>query len=94
MAELELNYAAASDKAKIVEDIGTDINNTLNSLVEEMDSNLNNASVWQGQSASKFKSTWNDCAADFSEFVKYVRSVQEKIDLAAGKTSGFDQGAQ
>lgn len=89
--QLRLQYEEASAQAKVVESLANDINSILNTLVDEMNSNLNNSTVWQGASATKFKSTWDRCADTFNDFVNHVKSIQSKIDVAAQETSAFDQ---
>ena len=89
--QLRLQYDEASAQARVVESLANDIDSILKTLVQEMDSNLNNSSVWQGASATKFKSAWDNCAESFNDFVNHVKTVQGKIDLAAQETSTFDQ---
>ncbi len=88
---LRLDYDAASAQAVAIEKLATEIDTILNNLVEEMDSNLNNSNVWQGASATKFKSTWDDCSASFNDFVNHVKTIQSKVEVAAKETSTFDQ---
>ena len=89
--QLRLQYDEASAQARIVESLANDIDSILKTLVQEMDQNLNNSSVWQGASATKFKASWDNCAESFNDFVNHVKSVQSRIDLAAQETSSFDQ---
>ncbi len=89
--QLRLQYDEASAQARVVEGLANDIDTILKTLVQEMDQNLNNSSVWQGASATKFKSTWDNCADTFNDFVNHVKSIQSKIDVAAQETSAFDQ---
>lgn len=87
---LRLDYEAASAQARVVEGLADSINSILKDLVSQVESNVNNNSVWSGVSANNFMSKWNECAANFDAFVNHVKSIQQKIDYTATEVSTFD----
>ena len=88
---IKLIYEDASARAREVEAAADEINKILQTLVSEVDSNINNASVWTGVSADKFKATWDGCAENFNDFVNHIKNIQQKIDYTANEISAFDQ---
>ena len=87
---LRLDYEAASAQARVVEANADEINRILQALVNEVQSNVNNSSVWSGSSANKFLSKWNECADSFNAFVTHVKTIQQKIDYTATEVSTFN----
>lgn len=88
---LRLEYEAASAQARIVEADADAIQKILETLVSEVDANLNNSSVWSGVSSQNFKATWDSCAENFNQFVQHIHTIQDKIDYTANQVSQFDQ---
>ena len=88
---LRLDYEAASAQARIVEADADAIDTILKALVEEVEANVNNTSVWSGASADTFLSKWNECAANFDSFVNHIKNIQSKIDYTAQEVRQFDQ---
>lgn len=88
---LRLEYETASAQAKVVMAQADEINRILNSLVSEVEANINNSSVWTGDSANKFKGAWDRCADNFNTFVNHIKTIQEKIDYTANEVKQFDQ---
>lgn len=87
---LRLEYEAASAQARVVEGLADSVESILNSLVSEVQANVNNSSVWSGAAANDFLSAWNNCADDFKLFVDHVRTIQQKIDYTATEVKTFD----
>ena len=87
---LNLKYTEATAQARIVEANADEINRILQNLVNEVSSNVNNSSVWSGNSASSFLAKWNECADSFNNFVNHIKTIQQKIDYSATQVSGFD----
>jgi len=88
---LRLDYELASAQARVVEANADEINRILQNLVSEVNSNINNSSVWTGDSANKFKNAWDGCAENFNTFVNHIKTIQEKIDYTATEVSTFDR---
>lgn len=88
---LRLDYDAASAQAKIVDADATAVEAILEDLVQQVEANVNNSSVWSGESARTFMDAWQNCADDFGNFVQHLRTVRDKIDLTADEVRKFDQ---
>ena len=87
---LRLDYELASAQARVVEANADEINRILQTLVTEVQSNVNNSSVWSGVAANNFLNTWNNCADSFNNFVNHIKTIQQKIDYTATEVSQFD----
>ena len=90
MATIRIEYDYASSKAKTMEENANKVEKLLNSLIDDMQTNIN-SSTWSGESAEKFKSIWNRSAEEFSRFIEYMKSIQSKVQTAAEETGFFDQ---
>ena len=88
--QIRLDYEAASAQARVVESLADEIRTLLNELVDDISSSVNNASVWTGDSADKFKIKWDECAESFDSYVNHIKTIQSKIDAAATTISEFD----
>lgn len=88
---LRLDYEAASAQARIVQADADAIRTILYSLRDEVNANVNNASVWTGVSAGEFQKAWDNCAENFDAFINHITTIQEKIDYTANEVSTFDQ---
>lgn len=88
---LNLQYDVAKAKGEIVLQKAEYIQNVLNTLVADVDANINNANVWTGDSAQKFKNAWNNCADNFNTFVEHIKSINQKIDQTQAQVRQFDQ---
>ena len=87
---LRLDYEMASAQARVVEANADEINRILQNLISEVQSNVNNSSVWSGAAANKFLNVWNQCSDSFNNFVNHIRTIQQKIDYTATEVSQFD----
>ncbi len=90
MATIRIEYDYAKAKAETMAQNAEKIEKILNTLVEDMNTNIND-STWAGEAADNFKSVWNRVSGDFTNFIQYMKSVQSKVQTAGEEARHYDQ---
>ena len=89
---IRIDYDAALEKAGVVESLADDVNTLLKDLVQNVESNIGNTSVWTGNSAADFKAAWDKCADDFDSYVNHIKTIRNQMEETHRQVSAFDNG--
>lgn len=85
------NYDDAQATVAKIESLTEELNKILNSMNNIVADNINNPSVWRGESAEGFKNKWNAFSESFPAFVSAFRIQSTNVRNAIESYHAWEQ---
>lgn len=85
------NYDEAQATVNNIESLADEISKILNSMNNIVEDNINNPTVWKGESAEGFKAKWHAFAESFPTFVSTFKTQSNNVRNAIESYHAWEQ---
>lgn len=85
------NYEDAQATVSKIESLTDELVKILNAMNNIVADNINNPSVWKGESAEGFKNKWNSFAENFPAFVSTFKTQSNNVRNAIDSYHAWEQ---
>lgn len=88
----EIEYSGLSSKLGEINQLSDQVSASLNGINDLIDQTVNSgAGIWDGESATQFKTGWVELADDFNTFITAFKKQAMNVSSLLSKTSAADE---
>ncbi len=85
------NYDIANSSISTIESLTDELQSVLNEMNAIIEENIDNPTVWKGESSAAFHQKWNTFAEAFPSFVTAFRKQKDNVRVALETNRAWEQ---